>query len=72
VADYRCARCQWANTQYDVRLERDVLTCRKDPPTLRGSGRGVWPFVGPQDWCGQFSPKRQAPWTATEAERVAE
>lgn len=66
MADYRCARCQWANQEYDPRLAQEVLTCHKDTPIMRGSRRGEWPYVAPNDWCGQFSPIRQKPWTVTE------
>lgn len=35
--------------------------CRVQPPTrVIGTGVGQWPFVGPTDWCGQWTlnPKR--------------
>lgn len=34
--------------------------CHRLPPVLLPDGRGgatqFWPFVGPQDWCGEFKP----------------
>ncbi len=46
--------------------------CRKNPPVVdpvHGGGySATWPIVPGDAWCGQFSPKRQAPWTATTEE----
>lgn len=66
MSSYRCDRCQWATPVEDVAFLR---ICRKDTPTLHASGTiGYWPMVRQDDWCGQFSPKRSAPWTATTVE----
>jgi hypothetical protein len=59
---YQCVRCQW----FDGVASRGL--CRKDSPRIIEAGRmAVWPLVVDADyqWCGHFSPKRHAPWTAT-------
>jgi hypothetical protein len=61
---YQCARCQW----FDA-VDTYHGLCRKDLPRFAGGGSqaAAWPLVfNPKiHWCGQFSPKRHAPWTAT-------
>lgn len=63
MAGYRCDRCQWAQVAHEA---AGYFLCRKDTPRIRkGGSSGVWPVVRGTDWCGAFSPKRHAPWTAT-------
>ncbi len=67
---YQCARCQW----FDLRASQygNHGYCRKNPPAMAigQSIEGYWPMILNPDanWCGQFSPKRHAPWTATTTE----
>ena len=61
MSGYRCDRCQWCD-----RDGSGFGRCRKDTPRIvEGGVLATWPLVQPHDWCGQFSPKRHAPWTAT-------
>ncbi len=60
ASSYQCARCQFFDG-----------VCRKNPPRIVEGGRmAAWPIIANPslDWCGQFSPKRHAPWTATTVE----
>ncbi len=58
---YACARCVWAQPLSFV-ADNFTHLCRKDPPQLApklGGRAGFWPLVRAEDYCGQFTPKRE-------------
>lgn len=58
----RCGRCEWG----DFASDQLVGSCRKVPPrvvVIDGETEAAWPIVFVEDWCGQFSPRRERPWT---------
>lgn len=57
-----CGRCDWGEFVEGHR----VGSCRKLPPrvvVVDGETEAAWPIVFTDDWCGQFSPRRERPWT---------
>lgn len=58
---YACARCAWAEA---VSFPKEyAYRCRKDTPVMlqeRSGLAGQWPLVRAEDFCGQFTPRRDA------------
>lgn len=58
----RCTSCDWG--QFDAQEFSGF--CRKSPPrvvVIDGYPETVWPIVYAADWCAQYTPRRERPWT---------
>jgi hypothetical protein len=46
-----CKSCRY----YHRLLVGELGECRRYPPTIDQLGKGKWPEVKPDDWCGEFN-----------------
>lgn len=53
--DVACTKCKFFDDH--VAKMADEGLCRFNPPVSQPSAdtHGLWPVVGPKDWCGHFS-----------------
>ncbi len=49
MANDACEKCRF----YDAHAECEGR-CRVEAPSVGEDGIGVWPIVGPSDFCGKF------------------
>lgn len=55
-----CCTCKHSADAPDEAKTSDLfLVCRRATPSTDAQGRGVWPLVAAQDYCGQFEPDDQ-------------
>ena len=52
VAQQRCGNCYYARPD-----RHGGPTCRVSSPLPDENGRGYWPNVRPDDWCGEWAPQ---------------
>lgn len=46
------------NTCGDCRYYVSVYECRRHSPTTVKEGQRIWPYVGTQDFCGDWEPSK--------------
>ena len=56
-----CATCRWRQRNGECRrmppIESREMTERLDSGWMVSHVGGVWPYVKPDDWCGEHAPK---------------
>ena len=48
----RCGSCDfWSGFTHGNQQQAE---CRRRPPVFTTARRSIWPYTGPDDWCGEF------------------
>ena len=53
----KCDGCRY----YHWWSRRNSGQCRRYPPKMVDKHADRWPYVEPDDWCGEFEPKVERP-----------
>lgn len=55
-----CQTCRWWDTSVAAAVDQSLSPCKALPPVVQiNIGRGVWPMVDAEDWCGRHTPSAQ-------------
>ena len=53
-SEMRCSQCLFSDQITDFMGDK-TLICRRFPPVVMDYVENVFPIIGDEDWCGEFS-----------------